>query len=247
MNSTLHARIDRLDLAVRSLARLVFGDVEGHPFHGNQWTDGSGETLDPSVAFTEGASLARWARVTGGPATSRADSMKLRFVDDGRLTADQQNAIGAYTTAAYGAINGGLRGSERTESKWLDAKIKNLDAATYKFQLNEDAVVVRGFSATTEQLNDLLPGSIFHDPGYASTSLDAKTAIDFARDNAVNGKDAVVLAMSLPAGTSGFPGAADEREWVLPRGSRFEVQSHETATDGMHYVVAKYIPPESHR
>lgn len=37
-------RLDRLEAAVLSLARVELGDVAGHPFHGNQWTSGGGAT-----------------------------------------------------------------------------------------------------------------------------------------------------------------------------------------------------------
>lgn len=38
----LTARIERLELAVLTVARATFGDVDGHDFHGNQWTGGRG-------------------------------------------------------------------------------------------------------------------------------------------------------------------------------------------------------------
>jgi hypothetical protein len=40
---SLHERVIALEAAVLALGRLEFGDYDGHPFRGNQYTEGSGE------------------------------------------------------------------------------------------------------------------------------------------------------------------------------------------------------------
>jgi hypothetical protein len=235
------------------LQRLEF-DVanEARDDHG-RWTSGSDDevkaaladqvkairearasnSLNPAIAFTTGCSEAAWGRITGGP-------IRLNIP-----------AVMDYTGSKYDAINGYLRETERTDPKYAAPTVASLDDVCRWNKLNEDTTVIRGI-AVPEELADseLQPGSRYSDPGYSSTSLDAQTALDFARSNAGN-HDAgdsvpVALAMHLPAGTNGFPGTAYEREWVLPRGSSFEVLTNDVGSDGTRYVTARYIPPSGY-
>ena len=61
----LATRLSRLEEALISLARHEFGDVEGHPFHGNQWTGGVGGSpeYEKAAANLPGADAALRARM----------------------------------------------------------------------------------------------------------------------------------------------------------------------------------------
>ena len=50
----LSARIDTLENALTGLARIAFGDVSGHEFHGNQYSNMSGDELKAAQAHHEG-------------------------------------------------------------------------------------------------------------------------------------------------------------------------------------------------
>lgn len=64
---TLEERITTLEAAVLALGTDVeeFGDTPGHPFHGNQYTDGGGG-YDPSVSSEKNARMAEQERFLRG-------------------------------------------------------------------------------------------------------------------------------------------------------------------------------------
>ena len=228
---------------MRALSQLEFYAPDQERDSDGRFGSGT-TTVDPAEAFTQGASERHWENVTGAPAFRQA-------LDSG-LLADHKDAVLGYTNNDYSMINDELRGFGHG-SPYALRQIELLDKVAAGTTLPEATIVLRGFAADPETLNDLKQGSIYHDNAFASTTLAAGQAKDFAVDNldGCHGCEPVILAMHLPEGTHGFPGDSLEREWVLPRGSRFEVESHEvTQTVGkwsgtftFHLVTARYIPP----
>jgi hypothetical protein len=151
-------------------------------------------------------------------------------------------AVTAYTDGSgrYNDINGYLREgemyfdqvdmspSEQTETLGYIASLDStIDAAP---PLSEDTLTFRGIAeeAAYDFLN-LEIGDQFTEAGYASTSWDRRVAENFARE------DGVVLQIVNPAGTQGLAPLgyqmnvinqyAPEKEWLLPRGTTFDVIS----------------------
>jgi hypothetical protein len=133
---------------------------------------------------------------------------------------------------------------------------ENLDHVTHN-PLKHDTVVYRGMSAA---FKNLPKGSEFKDKAYTGTAVDSKVAKYFAgRDEAEDGVHKVVGRIFLKKGQKGAylphskPNASkrlrdqsedmdDEREFLMPRGTKFKVLGHtrvparEHEITGTHYV-----------
>lgn len=143
-------------------------------------------------------------------------------------TDDETEAVTAYTSTKYAAINKYLR----TQGQDVETgnTVKHLDAAM-KNTLNEDTELFRGIS--TEQ--EFKPGTIIVTRGYNSTSFNYNTAADFARDGAIGAKDnrvPVVMRIRAKKGQMGVipilvnddrPLRSVEAEFILPRNMKFKV------------------------
>ena len=89
-------------------------------------------------------------------------------------------------------------------------------------------------SIHSENLNKLKPGDVFHNKGFASTTLDPNRATHFAR-----GED--VMAIHMPKGQSALYMShpklnswTSEREMVLPHNTHFKYNGHEMITAHEH-------------
>lgn len=145
------------------------------------------------------------------------------------LSMEQIGSIGSYSGDGYSGINGLLR-HEMTE-KMVDAwnqserysiqdMIGNIDAALDGFTLSEPIKVYRTCEKDVLASLKLESGSIFEDQGYVSTSI--------LQEKVASGN--IFMEISVPAGTghgawiNELSGASDEEyEYLLPRGSVFEV------------------------
>jgi len=122
--------------------------------------------------------------------------------------------------------------------------VKNLDAYIGKRKLEKTISLYRGAALPTHLAENLTPGSIFHDPGYLSTSVSKDMARAFARGDgqkvvfhfkAMKGTEAAHLGRDvLRSGSEG--------EVLLPRGSRFRVLSSRNADDGVREVDLELLP-----
>jgi hypothetical protein len=200
-----------LDLPEKKARAL--GDVEGHPFHGNQWTNGVGGGRDAAVPKGDRQAREEWIR---------------------SLTEDERNGIKDFVgpNGVYAPVNEYLRGKAnpldlRSEN---DPIITNIDTALAKSHNTVEQTlyrgVGRGFDTTV-----LEPGFEWIDKGYVSTSLDRQHVLDYF----ITG-DPVILELHTTKGayiqdvvgrTEIRDKQVDEREWLLPRGLKFHVDTVE--------------------
>lgn len=133
-----------------------------------------------------------------------------------------------YKSPLYKRINGNLRsGGQPTKKDLLR------DALIAKHTNAEEMILLRGFtpkgvSVTLESTGEksFRPGMKFKDPGYVSTTRDAGVARSFA------GGKGVVLRVKVPKQSNILPVNPTDKPWrtdefVLPRGSEFEVISYD--------------------
>lgn len=134
------------------------------------------------------------------------------------LSAGELQAVKYYTGNGYSTLNSQLRFGSSPSQTAL-----RLDAALAKGQAPVDMVVHRG--TTHYSLTTLKPGDVFQDKGYVSTS----TGSGFGGD--------VRMQIHVPKGSTGafvdpISTHQGEKEFLLPRGSRFRVVSSEKIQDG---------------
>jgi hypothetical protein len=160
-------------------------------------------------------------------------------------TQTELEAIADYTSGSghYGNVNNYLR--TKQWDKYTSAKEKEkvqntialLDKAiTNAPTLQQNTLSYRGIwgQEAVQEFGKLKPGDTYTDNGYISTSLNLGIARNFARADKAN--PGVILEIVNPAGTKGlFPLASrveitpqyataiSENEWLLPRGTTFEV------------------------
>jgi SPP1 gp7 family putative phage head morphogenesis protein len=163
------------------------------------------------------------------------------------VTPSQEKAIAAYRGADYSAINEYLRTGQKyhggmpfgTLEKYIPEITKAINAAPV---LPAPITTYRGVSGSyAETIGKYKPGTIYKDKGFTSTALISETAGYFAELR--NNQQFLRIEIDIPAGTkgldmTGFIRARDpktgvidnkgEAEWLLPKGSKFEV----TANDG---------------
>ena len=153
------------------------------------------------------------------------------------LSMDEVASIGAYSGDAYSGINGLLRHCmtekmvdswNSTEARSLQDMIQNIDSAISQFDLKSPIKVYRTCEKDVLRNLKLEPGSTFHDDGFVSTSV--------ISEKVASGN--IVMEINVPAGKghgawiNPLSGAQDEEwEFLLQRGSDFQVQSVDSRGD----------------
>lgn len=153
------------------------------------------------------------------------------------LSAEEVEAFKLYrNTKGFEAINsflrfdakGDARKGEIPESQVTKA-IEEMDRAMERAPVSgvdADLTVFRGVGSIRSVLRDKKVGDIFEDAGYSSTTTDERTAEDYSTGS--------VFTIRVPAGSKGAWMRANaeledfrtgNNEFVLPRGSRFEIVS----------------------
>ena len=155
-----------------------------------------------------------------------------------KLDPDEISALKIYTGEAYASINKDLR---THKGKIVDEEdnphlltIMNMDAALQRGRTSRAMVVSRQLSGDVPGLEK---GAVFRDHGYMSTSVGGKF-------DAPTGKTQVQMNILVPKGSKGgflsmskYP---DEKEFLLPRGSRLKIVDSKTK-DGVKHVYAHLI------
>jgi hypothetical protein len=117
-----------------------------------------------------------------------------------------------------------------------DDEVLDLDGMMAKHVSTSASSLYRGFTASPQTLEQLVPGQVFDDHAFVSTAWDPEWAKNFAilrafgevpdtflpRVTAHGGKP-VLMKISAPAGSHMIIGESDIAEYVLPRNSRFQV------------------------
>lgn len=136
-------------------------------------------------------------------------------------------------SATYGAVvlNDVLRNQPTPVSVNRQAaarQIALLDLAIAKSVTPTDVVVVRGISSIADvmltkavNLNSLI-GQTFHDAGFMSASL-LESVVSSMLNSSTSSKDAAVLELHLPKGTSAALLGGDAMQVLLPRSTSFKI------------------------
>jgi len=129
----------------------------------------------------------------------------------------------------------------RERTKFIDSAMEKAPA------LPEDVVTYRGIPrGTVNRLNlrEMTPGTIWHDEGFSSTALTESNTLWFSGSSVIDGVEtqregSMVVEVVNPKGTKGImldglmqplqnlEAGGGEREWLLPRGTRFQVLSND--------------------
>jgi SPP1 gp7 family putative phage head morphogenesis protein len=161
-------------------------------------------------------------------------------------TPEMKKALIDYKQADYRSINSWSRNPDKFKEGLLkrnsietsneimqktEALAKEIDAAIeIAPRTTEPFISYRGVSGDelVEFLDQFTPGTVFEDNGFASTTLNFDIARDFTTITGGTGKTRVLRIVN-PEGSKGimldaFWGTqGTESEWLLPRGTKFEV------------------------
>jgi len=167
------------------------------------------------------------------------DPYRLKASDN--LTAAERDAVAKYGEAALYWNN--VHGTPEAEPTR-----KLIDAAIGKSELADNATLYRGVAIPTEIFEkSYKPGSIIEgSPGYVSTSARKDVAERFIEDYQ-RGETPVFMEMRVPRGRSAMHLETDpvaeaelggpQHEVLLPRGSKFKVESIQERSNGVQHVV----------
>lgn len=190
--------------------------------------------FDPNAPVQSGAS-AFYAALNSAaltPVTKRGDA--------------ESKAAATYQDNVAFAWNDLLRHGTKPKKLSDAIKIKNnqpaLDALLDRSKLPHAIQVHRGLGDPDGSLlAQLKPGAVFEDRGYVSTTTEKAVAEHFVD------KGAIMLDVEVPAGSRAIVPSRwsttdlDEREVLLPRGSRFEVVGQPTKVDGVTHVKVRAV------
>ncbi len=165
---------------------------------------------------------------------SSSKHTKLLEAHEAKLTDEEKDAQTKYGITWHRHVNNSLRTGERHPNEEhaarIDKVVKDLDSAIAKSAAPQNMVVYRG--TDHPGFADLKVGDRVIDKGYTSTSLDKGTAGGFA------GKSGTVFHIEVPKGFATAPvGGASEAEFLLPRGSKFEVTGVTKGAKGEQTIV----------
>ncbi len=157
-------------------------------------------------------------------------------------------------TAGSGPINNHLRsgGGPSMDGNPQEAQIAHMDAAFARSELEEDVVVLRGFTDPARVFGDAwsptgsMVGVEYTDPAYSSTTTNPAIAREFAEAGG-NGSNAVVARVLVPRGTRAMAmGAAseydDEDEVLLDRGMRYRIVADHGFQNGARHLDLEVVP-----
>lgn len=143
------------------------------------------------------------------------------------LSTDESLSIGDYSSDTYSAINGYCRGemTEKMVRKWdvssrlpIEQEISHIENAINRFDLQDNIKVFR--TCETDVLESMGGiGSAFKDNGFVSTTIYDKSVASGTVDIVIN----VPKGTGRGAWIQPLSGSPDENEFLLQRGSVFEV------------------------
>ena len=140
------------------------------------------------------------------------------------LTRNERKALGKYFVSGYDEINRFLSGEPKQNTK-LEEKIKNMDSAIAKYNLEDDIIVYRG--TDRKYYEDLNEGDIIQEKVYHSTSLSQEVAEQFVIDRK-NPSDGILVEIRVPKGSNvlyiGNNGSFEfEQEMLIGRNTKYKV------------------------
>lgn len=203
------------------------------------------EKFDPDQPRDESG---KWTDAGGGGGYVPASKIEHQIAatyKDWNLTADEKQALQAYSGSGYAIINGSLRGKVQGLDLAVHAAVVGLDKAIAKSPgLAQPTTVWRWINYPETVLPEWKPGAVLHEKGYTSTTMDDVLALGMKSGGST------MLTIDLPKGTkAAYPlgAGADmgasrvERELILARGSQFRIDSYDPNTREAHLT---YLPPD---
>ncbi len=152
-----------------------------------------------------------------------------------------------YSSNEYEVINGVLRRGADAVPGYTQNHynaIRQVDDALKKIRTPHDMLVYRGLG-NIDLVRGLKPGDVFHDKAFVSTTVKK----DVAYNSFAGGAGGAVFHITVPKGSRAYPLGTvskypEEREILLPRGSRLQISKIEHV-DGIMRVHATAITDTS--
>ena len=140
------------------------------------------------------------------------------------LTKNERKALGKYFVSGYDEINRFLSGETKQNTK-LEEKIKNMDSAIAKYNLEDNIIVYRG--TDRKYYENLKVNDIIEEKVYYSTSLSQEVAEQFVIDRK-NPSDGILVEIKVPKGSNvlyiGNNGSFEfEQEMLIGRNTKYKV------------------------
>ncbi len=180
----------------------------------------------------------------------RGQFIRLKNEFDDNLSFEQTRALNNYTGSGFTDINTALRQAAADPSydylgnnvpSDVQERIRDLDDAfaTKGYPIEKDTALYRGVVWDSDQdeenptpvsmretFENLRPGDVITEPGYSSTSASRRVAAN------VSGGNDPILRIQVPAQTRVLIGTVHEREFIMPRGSRFRFVGKSRSPEG---------------
>ncbi len=187
------------------------------------------------------------------PRTVSEKDLAADYRDRVQLSADERESLDRYTTSRFAGINRRLRGQPRNPDQDGSPEetandIDNLNDLASRYRTPGRFTAFRGIASHPDALPEGdLTGKVITAQGFSSTSVDRPTG---RFDNY-----GTKLEINVPEGMPGIAvngtgsGFEDEREFILPPGTRFRVDSQEVRQrEGgwgpQRYLRVTALPPE---
>lgn len=243
---TLAIMLDQVEAIVNARLAALKGDFAGHPFRGNQYTEGGGS--GSSGNGDEGGDSFQGSDETRYGSNSPPDDFNKEWRDG--LTGDEVSAIQGYTLGGYKSLNESLR-----EGRPLSIADKhmadNLDRAIESSpEFDSPKIVYRGVNigdnvvsshgaemigmneserstATRKYIADYAestfkPGSVIESRGFQSTSFNVDPALDASLSKKSPG---IIFEIAAKKGAflNGVSKYDDENELLLSRKTKYRI------------------------
>lgn len=204
---------------------IILKDVfKGSKGSGNFGHAGRGGKVGGSSSITTvNPQDSTWANKVPNFNVSVNDYNKVSISTVNDLDDKDQSILNGYKMADYDVINRGLRSGNFYDEVYKD-NVKELDKLIDKSILNENTIAYRGLTDSGKKR--IGNANVFEDKGFVSASMSPNVASSFSN------KKGDLLEIYIPKGKNILPidkftsadlGEFNEREFVLPHGSKFKV------------------------
>ena len=152
------------------------------------------------------------------------------------LTGEESNSLIGYKDTDFSEINGYLRKNEEEKNEEIESKIRNIDSAIEKSNLDRDLVVYHGFKMSPDKKIEDYIGRSFIKKGYTSVTTRPQVTENFAYNKSRSILIQIELlegmkAASLNKGLAKKEGVkvpnTSESELLLPRNTKLVILHYE--------------------
>lgn len=156
-------------------------------------------------------------------------------------TVGSAGALNNYTGSGYAGLNAWLRTGKTSNEAHYKQQVAALDKLMGKYQLPAAVVTKRNIHSTHFPKGPLEPGTTITDHGYVSTSYagnwgwSGDTSFEITVPKGMN-------VISVDGAGGGAIGTGAEKEIILPRGTRFVIESDEQV-GGKRKIKVVALPP----